>query len=482
MKSQVWCNFILAGMSITEYGLKIPSPFVSLELSNSEISSMTSWNLKCTVVGDDSNKMNVAAFEALLYSAAQANSTYENSSGIPVSFAFGWIGKDGNIEDYLSYEGFTLTFKVSTTGMYMNYELTGYAQMAIQSSMPVINIPAVRGFVQPSALVEALAHAVHADYYYHLDIDHNDSPTYIEHGPMQTSFNNYIRGNYSNQDDYDQWHGLLAYAKTYSGSSGKVTRLVRGIKSPSQVINNVPPTSLSNYIITDSRNNNPTCASFSYYVVEPTMTKQGTIAFKSDANLSTSHVSETLQYGTTDTNILSISGNYDGVAYNMTDMQFSTIGFSLDVSGSTIANDAQVVNSWSSSLADVFQTANIINDINALASQFSGEFVVQIKGSTKQYTLAQPVSLVVMSGNTLSPVSGIYNITAVSHSISNTFITTLKLQRLMISRANELAVSQGIKVRGKSAMPDSSTTKNIVSPYKADFGNIYPTFDYMPII
>ena len=52
----------------------------------------------------------------------------------------------------------------------------------------------------------------------------------------------------------------------------------------------------------------------------------------------------------------------------------------------------------------------------------------------------------------------------------------------MISRANELAVSQGIKVRGKSAMPDSSTTKNIVSPYKADFGNIYPTFDYMPII
>lgn len=42
MKKQPWCNFIFAGMSISEFGLSIPSPFTSLQISNSEITSMTS--------------------------------------------------------------------------------------------------------------------------------------------------------------------------------------------------------------------------------------------------------------------------------------------------------------------------------------------------------------------------------------------------------------------------------------------------------
>ena len=91
MKKQPWCSFILAGMSLTDYGLEIPSPFSSLELSNSEIASFTSWTLRCTVGGDSSKKVNIAAFEALLYSAAQAASSYPNASGVPVSFAFGWL-------------------------------------------------------------------------------------------------------------------------------------------------------------------------------------------------------------------------------------------------------------------------------------------------------------------------------------------------------------------------------------------------------
>jgi len=90
MKKQPWVSFTLSNVSLTEFGLKIPSPFVSLTLSNSEITSTTSWTLRCVVGGDDTKKVNVAAFEALLYSAAQAISSYPNASGIPVSFAFGW--------------------------------------------------------------------------------------------------------------------------------------------------------------------------------------------------------------------------------------------------------------------------------------------------------------------------------------------------------------------------------------------------------
>ena len=167
----------------------------------------------------------------------------------------------------------------------------------------------------------------------------------------------------------------------------------------------------------------------------------------------------------------------------MSDMNFTQIGFAVDGSGNSIAQGAEVVTSWSSTLADVFQSANIINDINALATQFSGDFTVQIPGSTQEYTVAQPVSLIVLSGNTLSPVSGIYNIVSVTHNIANTFITTLKLQRLMISSANQVAASQGILVSGSAAYSPSAfnTTSNVKSPYKVDFGDMYPNFEHMGV-
>ena len=116
MKKQPWVNVVLAGTNLTEFGLMIPSPFSSLEIENSEISSATAWTLTCVVGGDNKRKVNVAAFEALLYSAAQEAYGYKNSSGIPVSFAYGWLDERGQVEQYTSYQGFTLKFNVSTSG------------------------------------------------------------------------------------------------------------------------------------------------------------------------------------------------------------------------------------------------------------------------------------------------------------------------------------------------------------------------------
>lgn len=481
MKRQAWCNFSLSGISLTEFGLDIPSPFCSLQLSNSEIASVTSWTLNCIVGGDDKKKANVAAFEALLYSAAQAASTYPDSQGIPVSFAFGWLDENGGIAEYLSYQGFTLQFKVSTTGLYMKYEVTGYASLAVQSSMPVLRIPELSGFVQPSAVLEGLAKAVKATSYYELDIDHNDVPTLISHGAMTTSFNNYVRGTYTGTDDYDAFPGLLKLSKSYNGSRD-AAGIAPGYKKLSQIINNASVTPLDNFLKKSLTDTTPQSTSFSYWVDEPTMTRPGCIHYKCNAGLLTNQVSDALIYGTPNSNILSLSGSYNGVAYNMTDMRFSQVGFAVDGSGSTIIQDEQVVNSWSSSLAEVFQTVDIINDVNAIASQFSGDFVVQIPGSTKKYTVAQPVSLVVMTGNTLSPITGVYNIVSVAHQISNEFITTLKIQRLTMSTANQVAAGQGIYVTGTNKYPSSSydTTSNIKSPYKVDFGdNMYPTFEHM---
>lgn len=471
---------MLAGVSITDFGLTIPSPFTSLELSNSEISSFTSWELNCIVGGDANRNANIAAFEALLYSAAQSASGYENSSGIPVSFNFGWLDKDGNVAEYLSYQGFTLTFKVSTNGKFMNYTINGYASLALKSNMPVLNVPEVCGIAQPSAIVEAMAIAAKAILYYDLDIDHNDAPTLINHGAMTTSFTRYVRGNYKGEDNYDEFPGLLKLSKSYNANRD-AAGLIPGIRKLSQLVQNLAPENIINYLKRSNVDTTPQCSSFSFWIDEPTMTSRGTIHYKSNSGLAGLYYSDTLEYGTANTNILSLSGSYNGVAYNMTNMNFKHLGFAVDGSGNSIVQDAQVVNSWSSTLSDVFQSANIINDVNAIASQFSGDFTIQIPGSVSKYTLAQPISLVVLSGNTLSPISGIYNIVSVSHSVSNQFITTLKIQRLVMSSANTTAAAQGIFVHGSGKYPYTTfkKTKNIISTSKVDFGQIYPDFTHI---
>lgn len=481
MDKQCFSSFTFAGLSLTEFGLEIPSPYCSLYLENSQITSATQWTLTVVVGGDDTRKVNIAAFEALLYSAAQDANSYSNSSGIPVSFMFGWLDSSGNVSDYISYQGFTLQFTVSTSGLYMKYEITGYATLAVQSQMPVLNIPELSGIVQPSAVVEALYKATKADYYYDLDIDHNDAPTFVNHGQLNTSFNAYVRGTYSGTDDYDTFPGLLKLSKSYNAARD-VVKLKRGVRSLSQLEDCLTITPISTFLEAASVDTSPQCSSFSYWVDEPTMTSRGVIHYKSNASLSTLQTSDTLRFGTPDSNILTLTGSYNGVAYNMTDMNFKSVGFDLDGSGNAVTNPTKVVRSWSSSLTDVFQTVNIINDVNAIASQFSGDFQVAIPGSTKAYEVAQPVSLLVMAGNTLSPVTGVYSIMSVSHSISTTFITTLKLQRLVVSSANEVASSQGIYIRGSGSYQATyQSTSNIISTSKVDFGQIYPDYTYMTL-
>lgn len=476
MKVQSFCNFMLAGVSLTDFGWKIPSPFTSLKLSNAQVTSMTSWELTVSIAGDDSKQANASAFEALLYSAAQSSYDYHNASGIPVSFMFGWLDEFGNISKYISYQGFTLQFSVSTNDRFLTYTIKGYASTAIKTHMPVLNIPMLSGIVQPSAVVEGIALAVDADIYYDLDIDHNDAPTLVQHGYLTTSFTKYVGGYHSASDNFEDFPGLLTLSKSYNGS-----REAAGLKYPyrklSTVVNNAQ-SSVSNYLTNSIVDNTVQSTSFSFWIDEPTMTRRGVIHYKSNAGLLSRNDYSTLRYGTDNTNIISISGNYDGVAYNMTDLNFKDLGFAVDGSGNTIVNSGTVVNSWSSSLASTFQTANIINDINALASQFSNKFTVVIPGSVDTFNIAQPVNLLVVSGNSISPITGIYNIVEVSHNISTMFTTTLILQRLQMSSANQVAAGQGITIRGSNAYANGTykQTSNIKSTGKVDFGKLYPTF------
>ena len=478
MKKQPFCSFLLAGVSLTDFGLEIPSPFCKLEISQAEVDSYTSWTLSVVVGGDDTREMNISSFEALLYSAAQSASGYKNSSGIPVSFMFGWLDETGNVEEHLSYQGWTLKFANTMNGNFLIYTLEGYAQLGQAMSTPVLNIPALTGFVQPSAIVEALAKGIKADRYYNLDIDHCDAPTLVSHNDMSTSFTDYVRGSYSGEDDYDSFPGLLKLSTSYNFTRDSAG--LNGLRKLSQGMNNLTVTPISDYLKMSLSDSSPQCSTFSYWVDEPTMTSLGTIHYKCNAGLLTMHKMDTLEYGTANTNVLAISGSYNGVSYNISDLNLKYVGFAVDGSGNSIANSGQVVNSWSSSLADSFQAANIINDVNALSTQFSGDFTVSVAGSTKNYKLAQPVSLIIVSGNTVSPMSGVYNIMSVSHSISNTFVTTLKLQRLVMSSANQVATQQGLMVSNENSILNTTSytkTYNVISTGKVDFGEMYPTFE-----
>ena len=70
---------------------------------------------------------------------------------------------------------------------------------------------------------------------------------------------------------------------------------------------------------------------------------------------------------------------------------------------------------------------------------------------------------------------------SVSHAVSNTFVTTLKVQRLTLSSANQTATGQRIFVSGTNKYPQSALqqTSNIKSPYKIDLGQMYPTFEHI---
>lgn len=475
LKSQPWCSATLGGISITHWGLVIPSPFCSLTINNSEADNYANWELTVTVGGDSSRHVNIAAFEALIYSASQSNG-YANASGIPVSFVFGWLDpQSGGISAYTSYQGWTLKYNVSTTGRFMTYTLTGYASQILKANMPVLNIPALSGYVQPSAVVEALAKGIKATDYYDLDIDHCDAPTLVNHNAMTTSFTSYVRGERTGEDDYDEFPGLLTLSKSYNASRD-AAGLQGGSKHLSTILNLGSLQTLKNNLKSSLTDMTPQSSTFSFWVDEPTMTQPGIIHYKCTETIMSSHDSRVLKYGTPDSNILSLSGSYNGIAYNMSDMNFATLGFTLDETGQTLSNDHTVVNSWSNSLTDVYQAANIINDINALSTQFSGDFTVVIAGAVRGYTICEPVSLVVMSGNTISPISGIYNIKSVSHQISTIFTTTLSLQRLSISSANQTALGMGIFMPGSSESANYTTTKNIKSTGKVDFGYMYPTW------
>jgi hypothetical protein len=446
------------------------------------------WELTLNVAGDASRKANIAAIEGLWYQAEKAAKNSGYKRGIPVSIMVGWQSPDGQVLECMDIEGWTMQFSVNVPeSQHLQYTIKGFGQTAVPTNMPTIRIPAIRGIVQPSAILEALCESLNADNYYDLDIDRFDTPTYISHGIIQTSFTRYVRGNKTKDDGFGDFPGLQPLATQVMGGGQAYGLITDQVKDMGMLVNNVREGERSPYFRSDVNDRPDTVNTFSFWVDEPTMTQRGKINFKSDAVLRVKQNHDQLILGGNETNIFSLSGTYDSVAYTLKNINAGRIGFTVDGTGNAIASVQPSVSSFSGSLAEVFNSANEINNVNAIATQFSSKITITMAGNVRGYELAQPVTVTVLSGNTLSPISGIYRVMEVTHQLTGSrFITTLVCQRLDTGSPNDAAngATDGINsiatVAGDPVLQRTmrnSQTSNIISPRLVELGNLANTFD-----
>jgi hypothetical protein len=477
----------MAGVSLTDLGYKIPSPLVGISITNATVRSALMWELTLNVAGDASRIANIAAIEGLWYQAKQAAKNSGYKRGIPVSIILGWQSPDGQVVESMDIEGWTMQFDCNVPeSQHLQYIIKGYGQTAVPANMPTIRIPPISGVVQPSAVLTALCEALKADTYYDLDIDRNDSPTFISHGTVQTSFTRYVRGGRSVNDNFGDFPGLQPLATNVMGNSQAYGLITDQIRNMGILVNNVPVGERTPYFRSDINDRPDVVNTFSFWVDEPTMTQRGKINFKSDAVLRIKQNYDQLILGGNETNIFSLSGSYNGVAYTLKNINAGKIGFTVDGTGNAIASVQPSATAFSASLADVFNSANEINNVNAIATQFSSKITITMAGNVRGYELAQPVTVTVLMGNTLSPISGIYRVMEVTQRLDARFITTLVCQRLDTGSANDVAdgvmagVSTLTTVSGDTSLQRTiraNQTSNIISPRLVELGTITPTFE-----
>ena len=81
-------------------------------------------------------------------------------------------------------------------------------------------------------------------------------------------------------------------------------------------------------------------------------------------------------------------------------------------------------------------------NLNAISTQFNTNVQITIVGKPKVFQVADAVRVVVYTGGTLNPITGVYRIIKVAHNINGTsYTTTLTVQRLDLITANNTATS-----------------------------------------
>lgn len=440
------------GIALRGVGNKVPSPLVSIQFIDTESAIQTSFKVTLHISGNQNKSYHVGSLEMLLYEFAKMN----GDSIIPCYIAMGWT-KDGELEtdadgqlQVLEVQGQFIEFTAAVKNSYMEYVITGVGTLTSNGNNKGIAFPAINGNYKPSDCLEAALNYIQADSAFDYDIDHDDEVVPIYRPAQVTSLTSFVYGDGERQ-------GLIQQSYC-DGSRSSAYRLPGRLTSGDLRRAGYSNSQIKQMLGETMCNSQRSASSYSFSIVEPTFHRRGVIRYKNNTNLANYVNKEILLYGAQNTNILSLTATYNGITQQLYGSGATVqTGLALGLDGSVLTNDSNRTNSYSASAPSMYSAGNVLNNLNAISTQFNTEIQVTIVGSPKLYKVGNSVRLVVYTRGTLNPITGTYQIMKVSHLITGTsYTTTLNLKRLdPITANNTVAAIAGTgsgtpKINGSS--------------------------------
>lgn len=427
---QPYMQFVIQNIALRSLGFKVPSPLVSINLTNSESGIQTNFKVTIHVLGDQRKQSHVGAFEMMLYEFAQMR----GDSTTPCYLEMGWADETGILES-LSIQGIFIQFTSTVHTGYTEYILEGIGNFTNTATIRGIAIPAIRGNYRPSEVAEAVLDYVNAGDVFDYDIDHDDEVVPISKASCVTSLGEYINGSGNAQGLIQQSYceGSRSSAYGLPGNRATGTYLKAGYTKAE----------IHNLMGSPVAQTQRSASSYTFSITEPTFHTRGVIRYKNNVNLANYVSDDVLMWGGLYTNILSISATYQGVTQTLLGSGATVqTGMGITLKGESLITPANRQNSYCATIDSMFAAGNALNNLNAISTQFNTNVQITIVGKPKVFQVADAVRVVVYTGGTLNPITGVYRIIKVAHNINGTsYTTTLTVQRLDLITANNTATS-----------------------------------------
>jgi len=455
MSKQPYMQFILNGVAMRSVGYKTPSPLVAIQLVDAENGSQTNFTVTFHIPGSQEKQAHITSFETMLYEFAQMR----GDAVTPCYIEIGWC-EDGQVTESLKVQGLFIQFKATVHTGYMEYVCQGTGNFTNFGNVQGLAIPAIRGNYKPSEVLEAVLNYIQANDVFDYDIDHDDEVVPINMSAQVTSLGDLVFGSGSRTGLLQQAYCAGSKSSAYR-LPGKMTidDYKRAGYSNSQIRHLLGPP------LTQTQRS---ASAYSFSIVEPTFYNRGTIRYKNNVNLA-NYVSErTLIWGGLHTNIISITATYNGLTQQILGSGHTIqTGIGLTLDGEVGVNTANRQNDYSATVPSMYNAGNVLNNLNAISTQFNTDIRVTIVGSPLVFQAAESVRLVVYTGGTLNQVTGIYRVLKVTHQVTGTSYTTeLTLKRLDLVSANNTALSMSgytnpVKTDGKVIAAIANTKLNL---------------------
>jgi len=427
---QPYMQFVIQNIALRSLGFKVPSPLVGINLTNSESGIQTNFKVTVHILGDQRKQAHVGAFEMMLYEFAQMR----GDSTTPCYLEMGWADETGILES-LSIQGIFIQFTSTVHTGYTEYILEGIGNFTNTATIRGIAIPAIRGNYRPSDVAEAVLDYVNAGDVFDYDIDHDDEVVPICKSSCVTSLGEYINGSGNAQGLIQQSYceGSRSSAYGLPGNRATGTYLRAGYTKAE----------VHNLMGSPVAQTQRSASSYTFSITEPTFHTRGVIRYKNNVNLANYVSDDVLIWGGLYTNILSISATYQGVTQTLLGSGATVqTGMGITLKGESLTTLANRQNSYSATVDSMYAAGNVLNNLNAISTQFNTNVQITIVGKPKVFQVADAVRVVVYTGGTLNPITGVYRIIKVAHNINGTsYTTTLTVQRLDLITANNTATS-----------------------------------------